>query len=199
MFGRVSLAIVTACVLVAAATLPAGADELPSGERMLGKTSVEPVYNDETGSIGYLQVPTKAPDPAKANSRSWAPIYLPVYPVGAPVGTLNCMHTPVENCPSHGYGVSALAQQVMPGVYGGGVLGHDHLMDFPGGSDFNVAWEPIVVLFTNTAAANEHIVTDAALEAAVTRGDAIEIPLPQLTFYCTAVPARLFERATPVV
>jgi hypothetical protein len=110
-----------------------------------------------------------------------------------------CQHTPVENCPSHGNAIAGLAQSVMPSVYGAGVLGHDHVLDFPGGQDFNVAWEPVVVLFTSSAAANEHLTTDAQIAAAVGRGDAIEIPLPQLTFDCTAVSASVYNRATPVV
>jgi hypothetical protein len=60
-----------------------------------------------------------------------------------------------------------------------------------------VAWEPILVLFTSTAAANEHLLTDAAIDAAVDRGDAIEVPLPQLTFHCEAVSARVYELGTP--
>jgi hypothetical protein len=32
---------------------------------------------------------------------------------------------------------------------------------YPGGADFNVAWEPILVLFTSRAAANQHLVTGA--------------------------------------
>jgi hypothetical protein len=55
------------------------------------------------------------------------------------------------------------------------------------------------VLFTNTAAASEHIVTDAQIDAAVDRGDAIEVPLPPATFHCEAVPARLYDLATPLV
>jgi len=86
----------------------------------------------------------------------------------------------------------------MPSVYGSGVLGHDHLMDFPGGADFNVAWEPILVLFTSKAAANEHLLTDAQIEAAVERGDAIEVPVPDLTFHCSRVSARVYEISTPL-
>lgn len=194
------VAVAMAAALLTLAAVPAGASTVPSGERVLGRDGVEPAYNDATGSIGYIMVPANAPDPVKANPTSWAPIYLPVYPVSAApsVGTLICQHTPVENCPSHGDAIAGLAQQVMPSVYGAGVLGHDHLLDFPGGSDFNVAWEPIVVLFTSSSAANEHITTEAQLDAAIARHDAIEIPLPQLTFDCVAVSASVYNRATPV-
>ncbi len=194
------LAMVGALFIVAA--VPAGAaPTVPTGERMFHNNGLEPVYNDETGELGFLMVPNKAPDPVKSNPRSWAPIYLPVYPMSAAgsVGMLVCMHVPVENCPSHGDAVAALAQQVMPDVYGEGVYGHDHIMDFPGGSEFNIAWEPVIVLFTSAEAANEHILTDATLDAAVDRGDAIEIPVPPLTFHCEVVPARIWQMATPVV
>jgi hypothetical protein len=49
------------------------------------------------------------------------------------------------------------------------LIGHDHLMDFPGGSDFNIAWEPMFVLFTPQGAAdgafNEHRSAQAAVGA----------------------------------
>ena len=55
----------------------------------------------------------------------------------------------------------------MPSVYGGGVLGHDHLLDVPGGSEFNVVWVPILIPFMSTAAAQTHISTEAQLDAAL--------------------------------
>jgi hypothetical protein len=178
--------------------LPPGA-MVPSGERVLGQSVLEPVYDaEDAGAIGYVSTPMHAP--MHANPKAWSPIYIPVYPTSASpsVGTLLCEHTPVENCPDHGPEVAGLAQQVMPDVYGGGVLGHDHVMDYPGGADFDIAWEPIAVLFTSPAAANEHLLTDTQIQAAVDRGDAIEIPLPALTFHCAAVSAALWARATPM-
>lgn len=201
MIRRWPLVAAVASVLLTVGATSADASTVPSGERMLGRNGIEPVYDAETGAIGYTLIPVNAPDPVKADPRSWAPMYVPVYPVSVStdVGTLLCQHTPVENCPSHGDPIAGLAQSLMPTVYGGGVLGHDHLMDLPGGDDFNIAWEPIVVLFTSTDAAREHITTEAQIDAAVARGDAIEIPLPQLTFTCTAVPASVYGRATPIV
>jgi hypothetical protein len=165
----------------------------------LGQSVLEPVYNDENaGQIGYIKQPEQAPQPVNANPVAWAPFYLVVYPVGSTAATTYlCQHLPVDNCPTHGNGIAALAQTREPGVYGVGVAGHDHLMDFPGGPDFNIAWEPIVVLFTNSAAANEHIVTDAQISAAVTSGNAIEVPLPARTFICASVPATVYNLATP--
>jgi len=181
-----------------ASQLPPGA-MVPSGERVLGQSVIEPVYDAEhAGAIGYVSTPMHAP--MHANSNAWSPIYIPVYPTSASasVGTLLCEHTPTENCPDHGPEVAGLAQQVMPDVYGGGVLGHDHVMDYPGGADFDIAWEPIAVLFTSSTAANEHLLTDTQIQAAVDRGDAIEIPLPPLTFHCAAVSQALWMRATPM-
>jgi hypothetical protein len=89
-------------VFAAIATLPAGAASIPSGEVVVGGTVIEPVYKDETGAIGYVSTPINAP--LKANSRAWAPFYVPVYPVGSTVGTLQCQDVPVENCPTHGLG-----------------------------------------------------------------------------------------------
>jgi hypothetical protein len=187
-------------VLAAVAAVPGAAgDSIPSGERAFGQNVIEPVYNDEqAGAIGYVSTPMRAPDPVKSDPRAWSPFYLPVYPVGSTVGTLLCRHTPTENCPTHGDLIAALAKSIMPSVYGVGVLGHDHLMDFPGGSDFNISWEPTLVLFTKASAANEHILTDAQIDAAVERGDAIEVPLPPATFLCAAVSGNVYERATPL-
>ncbi|TMK37733.1 MAG: hypothetical protein E6G58_01125 [Actinobacteria bacterium] len=166
---------------------------------------LEPVYNDEqAGEIGYIKQPTNAPQPVPANPVAWAPFYLVVYPVGSTAApTFLCQHLPVDNCPTHGNGIAALAASAAgePDVYGAGVAGHDHLMDFPGGPDFNIAWEPVVVLFTPKGAAdgvtNEHILTDARISALVASGDAIEVKLPTRTFICASVPATVYNLAKP--
>jgi len=55
----------------------AGAAALPRGERQLGKTSIEPAYDDVTGSIIYLITPEQSPFPTKANgAHATAPLYL---------------------------------------------------------------------------------------------------------------------------
>jgi hypothetical protein len=200
MARRIGVLMAAMFVLGAVAVVStAGADPVPSGERALGQTVLEPVYNDENaGQIGYVLTPMHAPNPVKSNPKSWEPFYLPVYPVGSSVGPLLCEHMPTDNCPTHGDLIAGAAQAIMPSVYGAGVLGHDHLMDFPGGSDFNPNWLPILVLFTSTAAANEHILTDAQIEAAVARGDAIEVPLPDAAFLCAAVSAAAYNKANPL-
>lgn len=65
-------------------------------------------------------------------------------------------------------------------------------------SSARIAWVPTLVLFTSTAAANHHIITEAQLDAAVDRHDAIEILLPELTFLCAVVPAAVYARGTPL-
>jgi hypothetical protein len=182
-----------------------GAASIPSGERTLAQISLEPVYNDEqAGQIGYILKPEHTAQPVNSNPTAWAPFYLVIYPVGSTAAsTYLCMHLPVDNCPSHGPGVAAFAQATYPTVYGAGVIGHDHLMDFPGGSDFNIAWEPMNVLFTPKGAAdgaiNEHVLTDAQIGALVANGDAKVFPRPTRTFICASVPERLYDMATPLV
>jgi hypothetical protein len=197
---RVTVCALVGAVLFGVSAAATTAGSIPSGERAFGQSVVEPVYNAENaGQIGFILTPNHVPDPVKTNPRAWAPIYLPVYPVGSTAAsTYVCMHTPSENCPTHGDAIAGLAASVMPSVYGGGVAGHDHLLDFPGGADFNIAWEPIVVLFTNAAAANQHLLTDQDVANAVASGNAIEIPLPFLTFHCSVVPAAVYNHGTPL-
>jgi hypothetical protein len=191
----------TAVVAALITVIPAAASSIPSGQRMLAQNVLEPVYNDENaGEIGYIMEPEHTAQPVHSNPTAWAPFYLVIYPVGSTAATTYlCMHLPVDNCPTHGPGVAAFAQATYPTVYGAGVIGHDHLMDFPGGSDFNIAWEPMVVLFTNKTAANEHVLTDTRIDELVASGDAIVVPRPTRTFICASVPARLYDMATPLV
>ena len=176
----------------------ATADTLPSGERNFHNATLEPAYNAENaGQIGYLYTPNKAP--MMANPAAWSPLYVVVYPTSTTVtATLNCMHVPFENCPSHGDAVAGAAAQIMPSVYSDGVLGHDHVGDFPGGADFNFAWEPVLVLFTSKDAANQHLVTDTQIAAAVASQNAIEVPVSVLTFNCSWVSGSLWNMATPI-
>jgi hypothetical protein len=112
---------------------------------------------------------------------------------------------PTENCPDHGPAVAGASAAIMPSVYGGGVIGHDHLMAGPGsGGDFNVAWVPTLVLFRSTDAANQHLTTLAQLNAAAAAHLAILVPLdgsvphtPNLTFHCSVVSAAVYARGMP--
>jgi hypothetical protein len=185
---------------------------VPSGQRMHGQTSfdpvsghfvggggsIEPAYDDVKGTIIYLWTPTKAK--VHPNAHNVAPLYLPVYPTGVGIdpAALNCAHIPADNCADHGDGVAGAAQQIMPDVYSGGVAGHDHLGGVASsGGDFNVIWEPVLVLFTSKDAAMQHITTDAQIDAAVNAHQAIEVPLPQLDFNCAIVGASVYNHATP--
>jgi hypothetical protein len=186
------------------AAAPASAGTVPSGERIVGQTVLEPVYDDMTGAIRYVSTPKGAPNPVKSNPRAAAPFYLPVYPVGSTVGTLVCQDVPVENCPDHGAAIAGAAQAIMPPVYGGGVIGHDHLMAGPAShGDFNVAWVPTLILFTSKPAANTHIILLSQIEEMLGRGEVIKVPLdgtngtPNLTFHCSVVSETVYLRGTP--
>jgi hypothetical protein len=209
--GAMAISLVAAFgTLVGSSASAAGT--LPSGQRMVAQTSfdpvsgtfvggggsVEPAYNDVTGTIIYLWTPNKAR--VHPNAHNVAPLYLPVYPTGVGIdpASLNCAHIPADNCANHGVGVAGAAQQIMPNVYGDGVAGHDHLAGVASsGGDFNVIWEPVLVLFTSKDAASQQITTDDQVNAAVKAGDAIEVPLPQLDFNCAIVGAAVYNHATP--
>ena len=175
------------------------AGALPSGERVVGQNSIEPAYNDATGTLTYLLTPGHGPFPTHTSTHAVAPLYLVEYPPGTTVGTLNCMGVP-GNCPDHDGEVATAATQIMPKVYGSDptvVPGHDHLVATPAsGGDFNVAWEVVEVLFTNKAAANTHLTTEAQIDAAVARGDAIEVDLG-FAFHCSVVSAAAYAQGTP--
>lgn len=201
MVRRIPLVLMAASfVLLAVSTVPAAADSIPSGQRAFGQSAVEPFYNaEQAGQIGYLMAPEHAQGFHANQIHAWAPIYLPVYPVGSTVGPMICQHTPgPDNCPTHGDAIAGLAMSQEPGVYGGGVLGHDHVMDFPGGADFHIAWEPIIVLFTDSTLVNTHLLTDTQIQDAVDSGHAREIPLPGLTFVCVPVSVAVWNHATPL-
>lgn len=187
------LAAVVALLLVAA---PVGASP-PSGERLTGRLAIEPAYDDESGQIIYLATPTKAPFPSHANSHAVAPLYLVLYPPGTP-GTFNCMGVP-GNCPDHDLDVAAAATHIMPSVYGTdptAIPGHDHLVDGPGGSDWNVPWRVYLELFTSQAAVT-HITTEAQLEAAIEAGDIVEVD-SGIEFLCSVVSSKAYWTGTPI-
>src|SRR6266567_4808015 len=198
MLSKLTLLLFLAVGMLLAGTTVANA-QLPSGERQLGKTIIEPGYDDRTGKLIYVMTPEGAPFPSHANAHAISPLFLVVYPnsAAASVGTMNCAHEGGDNCADHGPGIADLAQAVVPSVYGNGVWGHDHVMDGPGGSDFNVAWHVVVVLFTNAAAANTHITTEDQLDAALDAGDAITVET-EIVFHCNLVSGATYSRATPL-
>lgn len=206
---RVFLAVAVSAAVAGLWAFPAGASSLPTGERIVGGsgshggTVVEPVYDDMTGQIRYVSTPRGTAQPVPTNPRATAPFYLPVYPVGASVPTLNCQDVPVENCPDHGPKVAAAAQAIDPLVYGGGVAGHDHLMAGPGShGDFNVAWVPTLVLFAPGAGIT-HITTLTQLNGLIKSGTVFTVALdgtngtPNLTFHCSVVSAAVYAHGAP--
>jgi hypothetical protein len=215
-------ALVGASALVlGVAVVTASADSTPSGERVVGGhgihagvippggptqgTVIEPVYDDMTGAIRYVSTPVGSPDPVKSPPIAAAPFYLPVYPAGSNVGTLLCQNVPVENCPDHGGAVAGAAKAIMPSVYGGGVIGHDHLMAGPGsGGDFNVAWVPTLVLFTNASFVT-HVTLLSQIMALQAAHKVIVVPLdgtngtPNLTFHCSVISGAPYDNGLPWV
>jgi hypothetical protein len=170
----------------------------------MGQSVIEPAYNDNNGSLIYLLTPMKAPEKANV-AHAVAPLYLVVYPtaVSGVIGTVNCQHQPADNCPDHGPGVSSLAAMAVPSVYAAGVWGHDHLLAAPpsppSAGDFHVAWSPVVVLFTDPAAASTHITTMTQLNAAILGGKVTLIPLSLATiFHGSVVAAAPYNNGTPL-
>ena len=197
---------------VFAGVAASSASTAPSGQVMYGNTTfdtatghfvggggtIEPAYNDTTGTLIYLQTPNHVK--VNPNDHNVAPLYLPVYPVGSGIdpASLNCAHVPADNCPDHGPGVAGAAMSIEPSVYGGGVLGHDHLAGIASsGGDFNVVWEPTLVLFTSAQAATQHLTTLAQINADLTAGKAFLVPVPQADFHCSVVSAAVYARGTP--
>jgi hypothetical protein len=195
-FG-IALVIWIVCVWVAPHVNAAGT---PSGERTLGQTTIEPAYDDMTGNLIYLLTPNHVANPVNSNPRASAPLYLIVYPNSSAdsVGAMNCQHEGGDNCPDHGPEIAGAAMGINPnGVYTDGVWGHDHLVDAPGGSEFNVAWEVHVLLFTNSIAANTHVTTEDEMDALLASHDLIDTFVPT-TFNCSVTSAATYNRATPV-
>jgi hypothetical protein len=184
----------------------------PSGQRMLAATTfdfstlhftgggatIEPAINDANGTLVYLLTPNKVL--AHPNAHNVANLYLTVYPAGSGIvpSTLNCAHVPGDNCADHGPIVAGAAATIVPTVYGGGVVGHDHLVGIANTQgDFNIIWQPVLVLFTNAHAATTRLMTLDAINAALANHDVIEIPLPTLDFNCSVVSASVYDHATP--
>lgn len=192
-----------ACAAAVAGTVPTLAASLPTGERTTGESLIEVATNDGDGSIVYLRTPDHVANPVNSNDGAAAPLYLVVYPTSAAssVGTLNCEDIPVENCPDHGPAIAGLAASVVPSVYGNGVVGHDHLVGLANdkaGSEWNVAWTVWVVLFTNSAAAINHVTTLASMNEAIANHDAFIFPHAITTFHCSSVSSSAWDKGTPV-
>ena len=68
----------------------AASAQLPSGERQLGQTIIEPGYDDRTGNLIYIMTPIGPPNPTHANAHAVSPLFIVVYPNSAAesVGTM---------------------------------------------------------------------------------------------------------------
>jgi hypothetical protein len=201
--ARLALAAAITATLALAAPVANAVGAVPSGEVDFASGVVEPVYNNLDGSFGYLLTPQQAT--VKANIHTVSEIYVVVYPTDAAgvIGTVNCQHQPADNCPDHGPPISGLAEATVPGVYGNGVWGHDHLASIPAapdkaGGEFNVDWLPVAVMF-NTPEAVTHITTLSQLNDARAHGLITEIPLTGAIFHGSTVSANVYARGTPVV
>lgn len=199
--ARRSVMVLVGTVVLVATGSGAAASSTPTGERTFHNNRLEPAYNAaKPGQLGFFMEPAGQ---MNASPTAWAPIYVVVYPTGSTVAgtsTLNCVHSGAsdDNCPSHGDAIAALAQKLHPTVYGAGVAGHDHVLDFPGGDDFNIAWEPNIVLFTTKEAANEHVLSDGRILQLLNEGQVTITKLPAKTFLCAIVPQRIWDMAAPV-
>lgn len=166
------------------------------GEKLHANSVINVLYDWDVGENGPVVYASRPMGPARwpehNNDHSVSYIYVVVYPVGSTVTGLMCYDTPMETCPDHGPVVSAGAMQANPAVYGGGVLGHDHMSPQRAAHAYAV-----FVLFTNKAAANTHITSRAQVQAAVASGDAFLVAVPDLTFHNAPVDGRIYELATP--
>lgn len=205
----------------AEATMPSGqvsygnsTFDTSTGHFVGGGGTIEPAYDDTTGTLVYLQTPNNAPvnepgpiDPATGYPVNVAPMYLPIYPAGSTVdpATLNCDHVATvnnvtgDNCPDHGPLIAGLVQGSGMPLYKDGVKGHDHLVGIAStGGDYNMIWAPVLVLFTSMDAANAHPTTLAQIETDLKDQTAVEFSLPPSTdFNCARVSAASYNRGTP--
>lgn len=158
-----------------------------SGQRTFAEITVEPAVNLANGNEVFLLTPNKAPLPSKAADVATAPLYLPLYPASStiPADTLNCTPTNCDHVQSFIYPLK----------------GHDHLVGVAPTGDFNVAWDVILIVFTQQGfadgAINTRILTQSQLDAALAAGDVVEVG-PVLTFNCSITSIRTYLQGTPL-
>jgi hypothetical protein len=139
-----------------------------------------------TGNEIFLLTPIHAPLPVKANQRAHAPLYLVLYPANSTIdaNTLSCQPFNCDHFQTWSYPLK----------------GHDHLVGVPHTGDFNVAWDVVVVSFTeqglNNGSINTRILTYNQLEAAETAGDVEEIG-PVASFDCAITSIVTYLKGTP--
>jgi hypothetical protein len=190
MKARLAVLVVVLAAVTLAMVGSAGADVPPSGEHQVDHAIIQPAYDGVDGSLVYLQTTSGTPDGAAS------PLYVVVYPTSSAgfVGTVNCAHQPQDNCPDIGPSLADLAAQEEPAVYGNGVWGYDNILD----TESDGACVPVVVVFTNSAAANQHVTTTAQLEGQLAAGDAREVAVGDPAPDCSTVSAMTYDGASAV-
>jgi hypothetical protein len=207
MLRRLPRFLVVASILV----LGAAAQAQPfSGQRAIGRATVEPAVDDSNGSTVYLLTPDNVPFPSQSNPRASAPLYLVMYPTTSTIdaATLNCQpnncdHVQVLPFPAPGYtnGGTACTNFGFPAGGCALVKGHDHLIGLPHTGDFNIAWHVYLVVFTpkglGNSSANTRVLTLAQISSLVAAGDAFLVDTP-ITFNCSVVPETVYLNGTPL-
>lgn len=176
----------------------------PTGEKIGvgGQSVINPIYDWTVGDAGPIIYGSRPMGPARwpahPNVNAEMSLLVVVYPLGTTVTGLQCYDVPQENCPDHGPPIVGGAMQVMPSVYGNGVLGHDHL-GAPAGKGAKGTAYAVLVLFTSNAAANTHLTTRAAVQQAVAAGQAFYVPALEFSFHNSPVNGTLYASAMPWV
>jgi hypothetical protein len=158
-----------------------------SGQRAFGQVTIEPAIDDATGNEIFLLTPNHVPLPSNAAPRAHAPLYLVLYPAASTIDAnmLNCQ--PV-NC-----------DHVQTFVYP--LKGHDHLVGVPHTGDFNVAWDVVLVAFTEQGfadgAINNRLLTLEQVNEALAAGDVTTIG-PVTSFNCSITSATTYLKGTPL-
>jgi hypothetical protein len=157
-----------------------------SGQRAFGQVVIEPAVNSANGNEIFLLTPNKGPFPSKAAQRAHAPMYIVLYPDSSIIdaSSLNCQPTNCDHLQTFAYPLK----------------GHDHLVGVPPTGDFNVAWDVILVAFTDQGfrdgAIDTRILTLDQLNAVLAAGDATTIP--DITFNCSITSAVTYLKGTPL-
>ncbi len=158
-----------------------------SGQRAFGQATVEPAVDYATGNEIFLLTPDHAPLPSKAAQRAHAPLYLVLYPAVSIIdaNTLNCQPVNCDHVQTFAYPLK----------------GHDHLVGMPHTGDFNVAWDVVLVAFTDKGfadgAINNRILTLDQLNKALTAGEVVPIG-PVTSFNCSITSITTYLLGTPL-
>jgi len=158
-----------------------------SGQRAFGQVTIEPAVDIATGDEIFLLTPDHVPLPSNAALRAHAPLYLVLYPTASTIDadTLNCQPVNCDHAQTFAYPLK----------------GHDHLVGVPHTGDFNVAWDVVLVAFTQQGfadgAINNRILTLDQLKTALSAGDVVSIG-PVTSFNCSITSAATYLKGTPL-